>query len=71
MDYFATSTHEEYVAKAGALAANPDALAKIRSTMRARMAASDLCNGKLIAKNLEAAYRKMWHKYCRSMAAKV
>jgi FkbM family methyltransferase len=71
MDYFVTSTKEEYVAKACALAANPNALAKIRSTMRVRMAASDLCNGKLFTENLEAAYRKMWHKYCRFKGAEI
>jgi predicted O-linked N-acetylglucosamine transferase (SPINDLY family) len=67
MEFFVTSTKEEYIAKAAALAANPNALAKIRSTMRARMAASDLCNGKLIAESLETAYRKMWKKYCKSL----
>ncbi|MBW8017303.1 MAG: hypothetical protein FVQ82_14060 [Planctomycetes bacterium] len=66
LDYFVASSQEEYVAKACALAAKPDALARIRSTMRARMAASDLCNGKLIAANIETAYRKMWRKYCKS-----
>lgn len=66
MDFFIATTPDEYVSKATALAGKPDALAKIRSTMRTRMAASTLCDGKLFTKNLEATYRKMWHKWCKS-----
>ncbi|RKY07686.1 MAG: hypothetical protein DRP66_06145, partial [Planctomycetota bacterium] len=46
--------------------ANPAALAKIRAQVRARMAVSPLCNRDLFAKNIEKAYRRMWHDYCRS-----
>jgi len=66
LEFFAASTPEQYVAKATALAAKPDALAKIRASMRSRMAYSPLCNRELFAKNIEQAYRKMWQDYCRS-----
>ena len=66
LEFFAASTPDEYVSKATALAANPDALAKIRAQVRARMAVSPLCNRDLFAKNIEQAYRKMWHGYCSS-----
>ncbi len=66
LEFFAASTPDEYVSKATALAANPAALAKIRAQVRARMAVSPLCNRDLFAKNIEKAYRRMWHDYCRS-----
>ncbi|MHC4076134.1 MAG: O-linked N-acetylglucosamine transferase, SPINDLY family protein [Planctomycetota bacterium] len=66
LEFFAASRPEEYVAKAVSLAAKPDALAKMRATMRDRMTTSSLCNGDLFAKNVEHAYRKMWHRWCQS-----
>lgn len=66
MDYFVASTREEYVAKACALAANQKALSKIRDTMRKRLGASDICNKKQFAANIEQAYRKMWLRWCQS-----
>lgn len=71
MDFFIATTPDEYISKATALAAKPEALAKIRSSMRARMAASTLCDGKLFTNNIEDAYKKMWHKWCQSMTIKV
>ncbi len=71
LEYFAASTPDEYVAKATALAKNPDALAKIRASMRQRMAGSVLCDAKGFAANIEAAYRKMWHRWCRSKGVDV
>jgi len=66
LEFFAASTPEEYVAKASALAAKPEALAKIRATMRQRMAASILGDAKTFAGGAEDTYRKMWHKWCQS-----
>ena len=63
LDLFATLTPGEYVAKATALAMNPAALAKIRASMRQRMKDSALCNAKGFAQKVEAAYRKMWHRW--------
>jgi len=71
MDCFVASTPEEYIAKASALAAKPESLARIRATMRQRMAASPLCNRSLLVKNIEQAYRKMWHKWCKTQGADV
>jgi FkbM family methyltransferase len=71
MQFFAAQSHEEYVKKAVALAANPEALTKIRETMRNRLAASPLCNYKLITNDIENAYRKMWHDYCRSKGIEI
>jgi predicted O-linked N-acetylglucosamine transferase (SPINDLY family) len=71
LEFFAASTPDEYVSKACALAAKPDALAKIRTTMRARMAVSPLCNRDLFVRNIEQAYRKMWHRWCQYLDHRV
>jgi predicted SAM-dependent methyltransferase len=71
LEFFAASTPDEYVSKATALAAKPDALAKIRAQLRARMAASTLCNRELFTKNIEQGYRTMWHKWCKTQGVDV
>lgn len=71
LGFFAASTPAEYVAKATALAANPESLAKIRSSLRARAATSGLCCAKLFSREVESAYRKMWHRWCQSRVADV
>lgn len=64
LEFFAASTPDEFVAKTITFAAKPEALEKIRNTMRDRMTASPLCNRKLFTENLEKLYRNMWHKWC-------
>lgn len=71
LEFFAASTPQEYVSKATALAAKPEALMKIRSSLRARMAVSPLCNRAIFTANVEHAYRKMWHKWCKSKGVDV
>ncbi|MFA5238952.1 MAG: hypothetical protein WC476_04480 [Phycisphaerae bacterium] len=66
LEFFTASTPQEYIAKATALATKPEALAKIRGSMRQRMLASPLCDVKAFACGVEDAYRKMWHKWCKS-----
>ncbi|MBW8001494.1 MAG: tetratricopeptide repeat protein [Planctomycetes bacterium] len=63
LEFFAASNPEEYVSKTIALASNIQSLAQIRTSMRARIANSGLCYAKGFARNLEAAYRKMWHRW--------
>lgn len=64
LEYFAASKPEEYVAKAAALSMNTASLAKIRESMRLRMASSPLCNQTTFAQKMENAYRQMWHTWC-------
>ena len=71
LEFFAASTPDEYVSKATALAAKPDALAKIRAQLRARIAACTLCNRELFTKNIEQAYRTMWHKWCKTQGVDI
>ncbi len=71
LEFFATSSPDEYIARATALASKVEALSKIRSSMRMRMAASRLCNAKGFVRNLEAAYRDMWQRWCQKQNAQV
>jgi FkbM family methyltransferase len=71
MQFFSAQSPEEYVNKAVALASKPEALTQIRATMRQRLAASPLCNYGLITKDIENAYRKMWHDYCCSKGVEI
>ena len=65
LEFFAASTPNEYVAKARALAGKLQALEKIRASMRERMIRTGLCDPKRFAPQVETAYRKMWHRWCR------
>ncbi|MBW8039428.1 MAG: tetratricopeptide repeat protein [Planctomycetes bacterium] len=71
LEFFAASTPEQYIAKATALASKPHALAKIRDSMRGRMAASTLCDARKFAQHVETAYRKMWLRWCQGQNDKV
>ncbi len=57
-------TPEEYLAVAERWSLDVAALADLRSGLRARMAASPLCDGARFARNLEAAFRAMWVRWC-------
>ena len=71
MQFFAAQSPAEYVKKAVALASKPEALTQIRATMRQRLAASPLCNYELITNDIENAYRRMWHDYCRPKGVEI
>ncbi|MHC4352786.1 MAG: O-linked N-acetylglucosamine transferase, SPINDLY family protein [Planctomycetota bacterium] len=66
LEFFAAATPQEFVAKAIAFSRNVKALARIRASLRQRMTASSLCDAKGYAASVEAAYRKMWYRWCRS-----
>jgi predicted O-linked N-acetylglucosamine transferase (SPINDLY family) len=59
----------EYLDKVITLAHDLPRLSELRYTMRSRMLASPLCDGKSFTRDLEAAYREMWRKYCKTQAA--
>jgi predicted O-linked N-acetylglucosamine transferase (SPINDLY family) len=67
LDDLVTTTPEAYVAKAVELATQPNVLARLRATLRSRMAASPLCDNITFARNVDRAYRLMWHRWsCRT-----
>jgi predicted O-linked N-acetylglucosamine transferase (SPINDLY family) len=55
---------DQYISLAGQLAADLPALAALRSGMRARMLGSPLMDAATFARDVEAAYRQMWRKWC-------
>ncbi len=62
-------TLEEYVELAVALAGDLPRLASLRAGLRARMAASPLCDGERFAANLMPVLRDAWQKWCHEGAA--
>jgi protein O-GlcNAc transferase len=57
-------TPEEYVRLAAELAGDLPRLSHLRRTLRQRMAQSPLMDAPRFARDIEAAYRAMWRKWC-------
>ena len=55
---------DEYVAIAVRLASDLPRLAKLRRTLRPRLAVSPLADAAGFARQLEAAYRQIWQTWC-------
>ncbi len=55
---------DDYAAKAAAFASDIEALATLRAGLRERLLTSPLCDAPRFARNLEAAFRGMWQKWC-------
>lgn len=64
LEGFITKTREEYISVATGLARDLDYLESIRVALRDRMAASPLCDFAGYTRNLEAAFRDLWRKWC-------
>ncbi len=67
-DEWVADTSEDYVARAARLAADPSQLTMLRKTLRARVAASPLCDRVAFARAMEAVYRDMWQSWCAAGA---
>ena len=61
---FAAPTKVDYVEIARHLAADGAALQELRSGMRDRLSSSPICDGRTYSRNVEAAYRDMWVRWC-------
>jgi predicted O-linked N-acetylglucosamine transferase (SPINDLY family) len=57
-----------YVEIARRFASQPDYLAKLRTELPARIAASPAGNVETYTRELEAGYRKFWRDYCAAAA---
>jgi predicted O-linked N-acetylglucosamine transferase (SPINDLY family) len=57
---------DDYFEIASALAANPARLHALRRSLRQRMAASSLCDGRGFARKMEDAYRTIWRRWCEA-----
>ncbi len=60
----AAQTPERYVRNAVALANDPSRLGRLRATLRQRLQKSPLMDAPRFARNVEAAYRAMWQRWC-------
>ncbi len=61
----AALSREEFVTIAATLANDLPRLAALRASLRSRMIASPLTDGPRFARNVEAAYRLAWERWCR------
>ncbi|MCK5232695.1 MAG: hypothetical protein KAR13_20645, partial [Desulfobulbaceae bacterium] len=59
-----TGDREEYLKTAVDLAMDTNRLAKLRSGLRNIVSRSPLTDGALFLRSLEAAYQKMWERWC-------
>jgi predicted O-linked N-acetylglucosamine transferase (SPINDLY family) len=64
LEALAATSEADYVRIASALAADAGRRTLLRQTLRSRMAASALCDGRVFTPTLEAAYRRMWRRWC-------
>jgi len=60
---------DEYVARALALARDPEKLQRMRAALPAQFARSPLVDGAGFVRNLEAAYRQVWRAWCTAREA--
>ena len=56
---------DEFVAKSASLAADVGRLSMLRRTLRERLVQSPLMDGPRFVRNVEAAYRTMWQRWCK------
>jgi len=66
LEELAASSEEDYVRIAADLVTDLPRLADLRATLRHRMLASPLMDAPRFARNVEAAYRSMWQRWCAS-----
>jgi protein O-GlcNAc transferase len=58
----------DYIDIARRLAADPSALAQLRTGLRDRLRSSPLCNETSFTRSLESAYRQIWRTWCMNRA---
>jgi predicted O-linked N-acetylglucosamine transferase (SPINDLY family) len=58
------STPTEYVEKAVGLAADRDALGRLRANLRRELAQTAIMDAPSVTRRLETAYREAWHRWC-------
>jgi protein O-GlcNAc transferase len=66
LEELAGHTPEQYVRIAVELVKDLPRLARLRSTLRGRMEQSPLMDAPKFARSIEAAYRQMWHGWCKT-----
>ena len=68
LDEFIVGQTDDYILEAALAGAEPERIRDIRSSLRERMRASRLMDGKQYVRNLEQTYRGWWRDYCAGAA---
>lgn len=66
LDELVAQSSDEYVAIAARLATDLDYLRKMRRDLRAKVASSPLMDMAGFTRQMEAAYREMWRRWCKN-----
>ncbi|MFM7136608.1 MAG: tetratricopeptide repeat protein [Planctomycetota bacterium] len=66
LDDLAAPTEEQFIARATALANDLPRLSALRAGLRQRMRQSPVMDAPALARNIEAAYRRIWEAWCLS-----
>jgi protein O-GlcNAc transferase len=69
LDPWIASDAQSYVDKAVSLAKDTETLGALRASLRARMEAAGLLDGRGLAAEAESAFRAMWRTWCASRGA--
>jgi predicted O-linked N-acetylglucosamine transferase (SPINDLY family) len=67
LDELIAASREQYRQIAVGLAGDLERLARLRATLRPRMAASPLLDFATFTRNLEVEYRRMWRRWCQGV----
>jgi len=62
---FVAESPAAYIRIAAELARDPERLTRLRAGMRRRLTQSSLTNGRVFARDVERAYRRLWHAWCQ------
>jgi predicted O-linked N-acetylglucosamine transferase (SPINDLY family) len=65
LDEFVAHTRDEYVGLAARMTDDPSSLEKLRSTLRARVESSPLCDGVGRARQIGRFMRAVWRRWCQ------
>jgi predicted O-linked N-acetylglucosamine transferase (SPINDLY family) len=60
---------EQFIKIAGELARDVDRIAELRRTLRRRMLASPLTDGRKFTQGVESAFREAWREWCGGNAS--
>ena len=63
LDQLIAFTGEEYVSKSTELAENPETIRELKTKMRKNLLASSICNPKVITREMELNFKRIWMEY--------
>ena len=66
LDQLIAFTEEEYVLKAIELAEHPEIIRELKTKMRKNLLASSICNPKVITREMELNFKRIWIEYLSS-----